>query len=106
MMILPLMAATLSVSLIGLAILCVVATRNPAYAPASGTFFTPPLPADPHADTLAGHCSDSTLAGDWKAVECCSLADAEEMLDVLEARNVQFREFEVVSNDRFVVRYR
>jgi hypothetical protein len=106
MLILPLMAAMLSVTLIGMAILCVVATRNPVLAPASGSFLTPAFPADPHADTLAGHYSDGTLAGDWQTVECSSLAAAEDMLDILEARNVRFREFEVAGNDRFVVRYR
>lgn len=106
MTLLPLLAATLTASLFGLAILGIVATREPGLAPMSGTFFPPPVGADTSADTLEGHAAEGTLAGDWKSVECRSLRVAEDVLDVLEARNVRFREFEVVSNDRFVVRYR
>lgn len=102
-----LLAVTVAVSLVGLAILCVTATR-PAVAlqPADGLPFGLADLTDPAADTMTAGPAETTLAGDWHEVELNHLGQVEDLLDSLEARNVRHREMAVVGNDKFVVRWR
>ena len=100
-----LLAATVIVSLVGLAVLCVVATRNPVYHPVAAGMGTI-LHANPSADTQALQCSEGTLAGDWHMVETSRLCDAENLLDRLEACSVRTRELEIAACDKFIVRWR
>jgi hypothetical protein len=80
---LSLLAVTVTVTLVGLAVLCVVATRpSVALQPAGPTFGRTGL-NDPAADTMAGYDQQATLAGDWQEVEMTSLSDVEDMLDAL-----------------------
>jgi len=103
---LSLLAVTVAVTLVGLAVLCVVATRpSVAMQPASGSFGLAGL-TDPATDTMTGFAPDATLNGDWHEVELNRLSDVEDLLDALEVRNVRQREMAVVGNDKFVVRWR
>ena len=106
MITLPLMAATIAISLIGLAILCVVATQQPELLPATGSMFAQPTMADPTAETFASARSDGTLAGDWQELELSNLSAVEDVLDNLETHHVRQREMAIAGDDKFIVRWR
>jgi hypothetical protein len=103
---LSLLAVTVTVTLVGLAILCMVATRPEIALEPVGAPFGRVALSDPAADTMAELAKQSTLSDDWKKVEMKSLVEVEDMLDCLEARNVRQREMVVLGDDRFLVRWR
>ena len=105
MLTITLLASTVVLTLIGLAVLCVVATRE-AYQPATVGFNSGVFTPDAACDTATGQRSEGTLAGDWRMAEVNSLSRAEEMLDQLEACRVQTTELEIAGNDKFIVRWR
>jgi len=101
-----LLAATITVTLVSLAVLCVVAVRAvPVLQPDGGPFGLPEI-TDPASETMTGGPAGVTLAGDWHEVRLNNLTDVEEFLDGLEAGNVRHRELSVVGNDTFVIRWR
>jgi hypothetical protein len=103
---LSLLAVTVTVTLVGLAILCMVATRpDVALEPVGSPFGRTGL-ADPAADTLTELAQQQTLSGDWQEAELRSLTEVENLLDYLEVRNVRQREMVVLGDDRFKVRWR
>ena len=105
MLTITLLASTVVVTLIGLAVLCVVATRE-SYQPATVGFSSGVFSTDAAADTATAERSEGTLAGDWKMAEVSSLYLAEEMLDQLEANRAHTTELEIAGNDKFIVRWR
>jgi hypothetical protein len=101
-----LLAATVTVTLVGLAIFCVVAMR-PAVAlqPDVGPLGLPGL-TDPCSDTMTSGRVEETLSGDWHEVRLSRLKDVEDYLDALENQNVRHREMAILGNDSFLVRWR
>ncbi len=105
---LTLLAATLTVTVVGLAILCIVATNDPTLIPATvNPFGGISHFSDPSAVTMpSSHSHESTMLGDWQTVELNRLSEVEDLLDSLENSSVRHREFQVLNNNTFVVRWR
>jgi hypothetical protein len=63
--------------------------------------------ADPGAETLTGHnTSRYRTENDWQIATLTKLSDAEDLLDYLEAQGYSSREFIVMGNSSFAVRWR
>jgi hypothetical protein len=82
-------------------------TVRPALQPAVAGPFAPGS-LDPAADTLTSQAQVSTVFADpeWQTATLDRLCDVETLLDYLEAHAVSDREFHVLGNSSFCVRWK
>lgn len=91
----------------GLAVICMVGTDSlGGMLPVHSVVDSPATEVLDPAETLSNFAADATLTGDWRELKVARLSEVEAILDALETHHVNDRQFRILQDNRYLIRWR